>query len=42
MAQYWLSNEPSVDIAPGPEGDGIVDWKDLVVLVAHWLDDMHQ
>jgi len=37
LAQYWLQNEPSVDIAPPPSGDGIVDFKDLAVLAKYWL-----
>jgi hypothetical protein len=37
LAQYWLQNESSVDIAPAPLGDGKVDFKDLEVLSEHWL-----
>lgn len=38
LAQYWLQEEPSVDIAPPPLGDGKVDFKDLAVLAEHWLE----
>ncbi|MEN6306278.1 MAG: LamG-like jellyroll fold domain-containing protein, partial [Anaerohalosphaeraceae bacterium] len=37
MAQYWCQNESAVDVAPWPEGDGIVDVEDLVTFVPHWL-----
>ncbi len=37
IGQYWLADEPSVDIAPLPFGDGIVDYKDLSVLTNTWL-----
>jgi len=36
LAQYWLQDESSVDIAP-PSGDRMVDFKDLGVLAEHWL-----
>ena len=37
LAQYWRLNEPSVDIAPQPVGDGKVDFKDLAFFVENWL-----
>ncbi|MHC4751832.1 MAG: C45 family peptidase [Planctomycetota bacterium] len=37
LAQYWLQDESSVDIAPAPFKDGKVDLKDLAVFVEHWL-----
>ncbi|MCJ7777481.1 MAG: MBL fold metallo-hydrolase [Sedimentisphaerales bacterium] len=37
FAQYWLQDEPSVDIAPVPTGDNIVNYKDLYVLSENWL-----
>ncbi len=37
LASYWLQDGPSVDIAPPPEGDGIVDLRDLEVLCKYWL-----
>jgi hypothetical protein len=36
LAQYWLENEPSVDIAPSG-GDCLIDYLDLKVLVDNWL-----
>jgi L-ascorbate metabolism protein UlaG (beta-lactamase superfamily) len=38
LAQHWLQNESSVDIAPAPVGDGKIDYKDLTVLSEHWLE----
>lgn len=37
LAQYWLQNEPSVDISLLPFGDGIVDFEDLAVIAENWL-----
>jgi hypothetical protein len=39
MAEQWLQTpgSPSADIAPPPVGDGIVNFKDFVVLAQHWL-----
>jgi len=37
MALYWLQNQPLVDIAPPPDGDGIVDVRDLKILCENWL-----
>jgi hypothetical protein len=36
LIQSWDENDPSVDIAPPPFGDGIVDEKDLEVLMSYW------
>jgi hypothetical protein len=38
LAQYWGQNEPSVDIAPMPWGDGRVDIQDVAVFAEHWLE----
>jgi len=38
LAAHWLTNEPSVDIAPETP-DGIVDFLDLQVFVQHWLEN---
>jgi hypothetical protein len=38
LAQYWLENEPSVDIAPSG-GDCVIDYLDLKVLVDNWLNE---
>jgi len=37
LAQYWRQDEPSVDIAPLPSGDGKVDFKDVSLLAENWL-----
>jgi len=37
IARFWHQNEPYVDIAPRPNGDGIVDYKDLSVFAENWL-----
>jgi hypothetical protein len=36
LAQYWLENEPSVDIAPSG-GDCLIDYLDFKVLGDNWL-----
>jgi hypothetical protein len=36
LAQYWLQNEPSVDIAPAG-GDCVIDYLDVKVLAENWL-----
>ena len=38
LAEFWGQNEPSVDIAPVPAGDGIIDILDLMLLTDHWLE----
>lgn len=37
LSEYWLMDEPSVDIAPQPAGDGIIDERDLDILCSNWL-----
>jgi len=37
LAQYWLQDEPLVDIAPPPLGDQVVNFKDLAILARCWL-----
>jgi len=37
LALYWLKDESSVDIAPMPLGDDMVDFKDIVVFAENWL-----
>ena len=37
FAQYYSQYEPSIDVAPLPYGDGIVDDKELAALAADWL-----
>jgi Tol biopolymer transport system component len=36
MIESWGQNDPAVDIGPMPWGDGVVDAKDLQVLMSHW------
>ena len=37
LAAYWLTDKPSVDIAP-VEPDGIVNLLDFAVFAQHWLE----
>jgi hypothetical protein len=37
FANYWLTDELLVDIAPTPAGDGIIDERDLSILCDNWL-----
>ena len=37
MADHWGEDEPSCDVGPMPWGDGIVDFRDLLVLTEYWL-----
>jgi hypothetical protein len=37
LANDWSEEESPVDIAPQPLGDGTVDFRDLGLLVEHWL-----
>jgi hypothetical protein len=37
LMSHWLKNQPSVDIAPQPNGDGIINLKDFAVLAQSWL-----
>jgi hypothetical protein len=39
LAQFWLDNESSVDIAPETVSERIVDLQDLYVLAENWLAD---
>jgi hypothetical protein len=40
LSEHWLSTDDAdYDIAPGPEGDGVVDMLDFVVLARHWMLD---
>ena len=38
IGDYWLKNEPSVDVTPEPEGDGVVNLQDFAVLGEHWCE----
>jgi hypothetical protein len=37
LAGYWLTDELSVDVAPTPAGDGIIDEQDLAIICDNWL-----
>ena len=37
LANFWLTDEFLVDIAPTPAGDGIVDERDLNIFTDNWL-----
>jgi L-ascorbate metabolism protein UlaG (beta-lactamase superfamily) len=41
LAQSWRGSDASVDVAP-PNGDGIVDGRDLAVLAGYWLQEIPQ
>ena len=38
LAQSWLTNDPALDFAPFPGGDGIVDLLELNQMSDHWLN----
>jgi predicted outer membrane repeat protein len=37
FASYWLTDEPMVDIAPEPGGDGIANFLDFAIFANFWL-----
>jgi predicted outer membrane repeat protein len=37
LADFWMTDEFSVDIAPTPAGNGIIDANDLAILCDNWL-----
>ena len=39
LARYLNMVETSADVAPLPFGDGIVDFRDVAMLLEHWLAD---
>lgn len=39
LSAYWLTNEPSIDIAP-EEPDGIINFLDFAVFAQHWWEGM--
>jgi hypothetical protein len=39
LAQHWREYEPSVDIIPAPNGDRVIDFKDLAILLECWLKE---
>jgi hypothetical protein len=36
LIESWGKDDPTIDIGPGPWGDGVVDEKDLEVLMSYW------
>lgn len=38
LAACWLTDEPSIDIAPSQEPDGIINFLDFAVFAQHWLE----
>ncbi|NIR64256.1 MAG: hypothetical protein GWO10_10900 [candidate division Zixibacteria bacterium] len=36
LAYFWLQDEPSVDIMPTPNGDGIINFRDYSVIAENW------
>jgi hypothetical protein len=40
LTQYWSQEEPSVDIGPRPFGDHELDFQDIAVLAAYWLNEI--
>jgi len=38
LSQYWGQSNATVDVAPIPVPDGVVDLKDLAVLCENWLE----
>jgi hypothetical protein len=41
LIEHWGQNEPSVDMAPSPFGDGTVDRADLEALMAYWGQELY-
>jgi len=42
VGQYWGQSQASVDIAPLPSGDGVIDYKDVAFLARHWLEEYEE
>ena len=40
LTQFWLQDEATVDVTPGPFGDNIVNFKDMAVLAEYWRIDL--
>jgi len=40
LCGYWLQDEPAMDIAPPPDGDGIVSLPDFAALAELWLEGL--
>jgi len=42
LALNWQLDTPAIDIAPYPEGDGIIDLKELQIIALYWLTSQPQ
>jgi hypothetical protein len=40
LIEYWGQDDLKVDIAPLPDGDGIVDEQDLALLMEYWQEEI--
>jgi hypothetical protein len=40
LIEHWGQDEPSVDIAPLPDGDGVVDSVDLDLFMEYWQEEI--
>ena len=40
LSSCWLTSSSIVDIAPEPDGDGVVDILDMAAMMEDWLDDI--
>jgi hypothetical protein len=40
LAHLWMQYDPSIDIAPPPNGDGIIDEKELALFALDWLNSV--
>ncbi len=40
LIEHWGQNEPLVDIAPLPDGDGIVDEQDVDLFMEYWQEEI--
>ncbi len=40
LIEHWGQSEPSMDIGPAPWGDGVIDAKDLEVLMSYWREEV--
>ena len=36
ISSFWLTADPSTDIAPAPDGDGMINLLDLAIIADNW------
>lgn len=41
LAVYWLSYNPSVDISPAPDGDSVINFRDLADFAEEWMTSLY-